>query len=61
MLHSFEEKLERADQHLKELWPELRRWVQSRPYRILDKVDPNTGDNILYGQLLRSPPSIFPN
>jgi hypothetical protein len=57
---SFESKLIRSEQHLRELGPEIRRWVQSRPYRIIDELDPDTGDNVISGQLRESPPPLIP-
>src|SRR5258708_3704415 len=53
---SFESKLKRARQHLEELRAEIDAWVKSRPYRLSDKIDPHSGDNIIYGQLLRPLP-----
>jgi hypothetical protein len=60
MRHSFEEKLDRAYQHLQQLQLEPRRWIQTRPYTITDEIDPNTGDNVIYGKLLGLPPPIIP-
>jgi len=57
--YSFEAKLDRAGQHLKELRTELDSWIKNRPYRITDKLDPDNGDNVIYGQLRQAmPPSI---
>jgi hypothetical protein len=57
MAHSFADKLNRARHHFNELELEIERWRKSRPYRIVDELDSDTGDNVIYGQLLRFPPS----
>lgn len=54
---TFESKLDRAHQHLEELRSEINRWVKSRPYRIIDKIDSNSRDNIIYGQIIRPMPA----
>lgn len=56
---SFESKLDRAYQHLKELRTKIDGWVKNRPYRLTDKLDANSGDNIISGQLLRPMPPLI--
>lgn len=56
---SFESKLQRAEQHLHELDPKIKQWITSHPYRISDELDPDTGDNIIWGELLDPMPSII--
>ena len=56
---SFESKLDRTQQHLYELNLEIKRWIKSRPYRITDELDTDTGANVICGQLLGPVPSII--
>jgi hypothetical protein len=56
---SFDEKLDRANQHLKELWVELRRWRESRPYLITDELDTKSGDNVVYAKMRGSTPPVI--
>ncbi len=58
MKQSFDEKLDRANYHLKELREELRRWRKDRPYVITDELDAKSGDNIVYAKMRGSTPPI---
>ncbi len=44
---SFESKLDRADNHLQVLKNDLAAWSLSKPYSILEEIDPETGDDVV--------------
>ena len=56
---SFMFKLERAEQHLHELRPEIERWLKSGAYSISDDPDSDATYNILNAQLVRPMPSLI--
>src|SRR5208282_2866053 len=43
MPHSFEQKLERANQHLQSFDRQILRWMERKPYRTIDEFDPEKG------------------
>ncbi len=57
--YSFEAKLDRARQHLEKLGTELKAWIKCHPYRITNKYDLKSGDNVIYGQLTRPMPPLI--
>jgi hypothetical protein len=53
---SFEAKLERANQHLQSLKAAIQEWTASHPYTVIQDIDPQTGDNIVYFDRIDAPP-----
>jgi|ERR1019366_6629121 hypothetical protein len=54
---SFDYKLERADQHLQTLKEWVERWSSRNSYAITDKLDAQTGENVVTIEPVGSPPA----
>lgn len=50
-------KLERASEHLKTLDAEVVEFLEGEPYRTIETIEPETGDYVLSGEILRPPPA----
>ncbi len=53
---SFEEKLERASDHLQVLKRQVQRWLSGNPYLIIDQIDPDTDENVVRIRRIGEPP-----
>jgi hypothetical protein len=48
-------KMVRADEHLEVLIREVRRFKESKPYRVIHEIDPQTGERLIHAVPLRDP------
>jgi len=49
-------KLDRGDKHAECLKASIERFIDERPYRVVSEQDPETGDCLLRGEVLKRPP-----
>ncbi len=57
MQYSFEEKLKRADHHLKLAKSEIERWLEDKPWAMTAELQADTGETILSIEVTTEPPA----